>query len=315
MATPDKRFQETDTEQVWILDSDVPGPTIIFLGGVHGNERAGIEIIKQMVSGEFPIRLLRGKLMAVLGNVAAIEANVRFTEGGTNLNREFTNVPKNPAIKATSLSTEPRRAKELKPYLLQADAAVDFHGFRQIDGRPYIITEPRGFRAALIVSQAGAEYISSGWGGPEGIEQGGTNDFMERQGKVGLSVELSQLEDLEKGVPLGEEIALRFLQYMDMIDPVFDSAHGKTTREPTFVHATKAVLAKPDFRWGPNFPYHSFQRVDYQFIARNGPNSSDQIFAGPNQVIIFPSSDEQPKPGDEMFNLGTIIKPSIDAVT
>lgn len=297
------KFTPSDTEKVWYCDSNVPGPTAIILGGIHGNERAGIEVVNRLVAGEFKVPLECGRLLIALGNIAAIDANVRYTEGGTNLNREFRDSSKL-ETQTRAPSYEFRRAQQLMPYLRMADGALDLHGFRPKDGDPFIITEPRGFLAALAV---GASYVSSGWGGKNGIEQGGTDDFMERHKKIGLCYELSQLEDLRLGVPRGEEGVLRFLEYMQLIEPMHDRS-PRHSLQPTFVHATKGVLARPGFSWGPNFPYRSLQELQRgELVAQNGIAPSDRIHAAGNQVIIFPSSESNPQPGEEMFNLGTII--------
>jgi succinylglutamate desuccinylase len=294
----DKMFVAADIEHVWYRDSDVEGPTAIILGGVHGNERAGAKIIRRMLSGEFEVPLERGKLIIALGNVAAVRANTRFIE--ENLNRQF----RNTRAKAdpTTLSYEGRRAQALMPILKEADGSLDLHAFRQADGNPFIITEPRGFAAARAI---GAANISSGW---SAIEAGGTDGFMEENGKIGLCYELGQLQDLKCGVPRGERGVLRFLDHMQLIESAGEPEHVN----PRYVHADKAILATRDFAWGPSFPYKSFQPLQPgELIASNGLTSSDDIYAGPNQVIIFPSSESAPEPNAEMFNLGTIFSPRI----
>lgn len=296
----DKNFQHGDIEQTWYLDSDVPGPTAAILGGIHGNELAGIEVIKRMISGEFNVPLEQGKLIVALGDLAAINGGVRFVD--TNLNREFHAVTDEDfANQEANPSYEFQRAQALKPVLDEADSALDLHGFRPIDGSPFIITEPRGFLAAQAI---GVPYISSGW---STIEPGGTDGYMEAQQKLGLCYELSQLEDLKRGIPRGEQGVLQFLEYTQLIEMVRDRIPSV---KPTFVHATQAVLARPGFTWGSGYPYKSFQTLKPgELIARNGSSPKDAIHAGQDQVIIFPSTDSHPHRGDEMFNLGNVIEP------
>ncbi len=66
-----------------ILQSDVPGPTVVILGGVHGNETCGVKALPALSQ----VSLQRGKLILLYGNPLAIEQNVRFVE--YNLNRLF----------------------------------------------------------------------------------------------------------------------------------------------------------------------------------------------------------------------------------
>lgn len=296
----DKNFSPGDIEQVWYRDSDVPGPTALILGGIHGNERPGIEVVKRMISGEFNVPLERGRLIVALGNLAAIDANVRWVD--TNLNREFRELDEEELERqAARPAYEVNRAQALMPVLNEAGSSLDLHAFRQKDSKPFIISEPRGFQAA---SSIGVPYVSSGW---STIERGGSDGYMDEQSKTGLCYELAQLEDLKQGIPRGEQGVLRFLEHMQLIEMTRDRREMIT---PQFIHATKAVLAQPGFTWGPGYPYRSFQALRVgELIAQNGVDPDDAIHAGDRQVIIFPSSDAAPKPGDEMFNIGTIIEP------
>ncbi len=71
-----------------------PGPLLIVLGGMHGNEPAGIraiEIMGKMLEME-PITNLdfvyRGSFMGLIGNLKALQENKRFIN--SDLNRSFT---------------------------------------------------------------------------------------------------------------------------------------------------------------------------------------------------------------------------------
>ncbi len=62
-----------------------PGPTLIALGALHGNEPAGVEAIRRVLgelrTGEIP---LRGEFIGLAGNLAAFEAKERFVERDLN---------------------------------------------------------------------------------------------------------------------------------------------------------------------------------------------------------------------------------------
>ena len=75
---------------VYINDSDKPGPVVIVIGGVHGNEPAGARAAYQI--RHWPIQ--KGKLIVIPQlNVAALDANTRFTPDAIDeekdLNRNF----------------------------------------------------------------------------------------------------------------------------------------------------------------------------------------------------------------------------------
>ncbi len=78
---------ETD---YYVVDSDHEGPTVLIIGGMHGNEPAGARAAEQI--RHWPI--VRGKMVVVpRANVMALQAKTRLTPGqpetSKNLNRNF----------------------------------------------------------------------------------------------------------------------------------------------------------------------------------------------------------------------------------
>lgn len=67
-------------------DQGCPGPTLICLGGVHGNEPAGIlaaeRVIQKLRDRQVPIK---GRVVGVIGNIEALRQGVRHVE--VDLNR------------------------------------------------------------------------------------------------------------------------------------------------------------------------------------------------------------------------------------
>lgn len=72
------------TGYVQIADAD--GPTVLAVGGLHGNEVAGYEA----AAGVSDMELERGRLVTVpRANATAIESGTRIGADGTDLNRQF----------------------------------------------------------------------------------------------------------------------------------------------------------------------------------------------------------------------------------
>jgi succinylglutamate desuccinylase len=71
------------------LDSGRPGPTVVLLAGLHGNEPAGIQAIVAVV-GELGRRRppLRGRIVGLCGNLGALAAGRRYL--ARDLNRGWT---------------------------------------------------------------------------------------------------------------------------------------------------------------------------------------------------------------------------------
>lgn len=84
---------------------------VLILGGMHGNEKLGIELA----------RLLKQKPLdgvdALIANPRAADKNVRFTE--TDLNRSF--------APSSSETYEQQRAAELRKIVSSYDIVLDFH--------------------------------------------------------------------------------------------------------------------------------------------------------------------------------------------
>lgn len=72
--------------KLYINDSGVPGPVVLIVGGVHGNETAGYKAARQLVD----FMPAKGKLLVLPeANKLAVEAHTRVVSGQTDLNRAF----------------------------------------------------------------------------------------------------------------------------------------------------------------------------------------------------------------------------------
>lgn len=95
-----------------------PGPTLIILGAVHGNEPAGVEASKLILQDLGPSGLVRGSVVAMIGNLAAYRAsdsNTRYLH--SDLNRIF-NLSQ---IRVAEKTPAPRRTPEQAELLLLHD--------------------------------------------------------------------------------------------------------------------------------------------------------------------------------------------------
>ncbi len=117
------------------FDSGVPGPRLLILGAVHGDERCGAEAIRRFM-GELQDgrrRIVRGRLTLVpVTNVLAYRERRR--EGERNLNRGL-------APTAAPATYEDHLANWLCPLIAEHDVLVDLHSFRS-PGRPFVMVGP-----------------------------------------------------------------------------------------------------------------------------------------------------------------------------
>jgi predicted deacylase len=117
------------TPYYWV-ESGEPGPTVMIVGGIHGNEPAGAEAAKQILEWEIDA----GRLLVLPeANVRALAADIRFIpgepEGSRDLNRNFpkTGDPLNATLEPISEAIW-RLAYQVRPdYLLDLHEGYDFH--------------------------------------------------------------------------------------------------------------------------------------------------------------------------------------------
>ncbi|HTF02786.1 MAG TPA: succinylglutamate desuccinylase/aspartoacylase family protein [Bacteroidia bacterium] len=118
---------------VFVFNGKKPGPTILFLAGMHGDEINGVEIVRQLVMRDDVKNLKRGCVIAIpVINIISFIAGSRDLPDGRDLNRCF---PGN-----TTGSLGSRIAHDLIETIIpQIDFGIDFHtGGAKITNYPQI---------------------------------------------------------------------------------------------------------------------------------------------------------------------------------
>ncbi|HQS31451.1 MAG: succinylglutamate desuccinylase [Polaromonas sp. 39-63-203] len=200
-----------------------PGPRLLVLGAVHGNEVCGAKAIAQLVhdldSGA--LRITRGTLTLVpVTNPLAYQLGQRT--GDRNLNR-------NMAPSAIPQDFEDSVANVLCPLLDAHDALLDLHSFHT-GGAPFVMIGPQNNTGPLepfahadlemqLALHTGPHRIVEGWldtyargiqkrlarSGPEGSRAQalvtnpnygvGTTEYMRSRGGYGVTLECGQHDD------------------------------------------------------------------------------------------------------------------------
>lgn len=104
-----------------VYRSYAPGPTVLFLAGVHGDEINGVEIVRRCMRNKVFDKIVRGNVIAIpLLNVYGFNNFSRDVPDGKDVNRSF------PGTQSGSLAS--RIANGLNRNILpHVDCAVDFH--------------------------------------------------------------------------------------------------------------------------------------------------------------------------------------------
>lgn len=100
------------------INSNVAGPTLIFVAGIHGNEPAGIYALRSVLRTlAFKNDSFKGSLYAISGNLPALEKGVRYTT--YDLNRLWTkeNIEKVEQKNNQNLEDELLQLKELYSHI------------------------------------------------------------------------------------------------------------------------------------------------------------------------------------------------------
>ena len=71
------------------INGALPGPTVIFTAGIHGNEASGIFALNKVIENLKPKeKIIRGNIIAISGNLKALAQGIRFNN--RDLNRIWT---------------------------------------------------------------------------------------------------------------------------------------------------------------------------------------------------------------------------------
>ncbi len=251
----------------------------IVLVGVHGNEKCGITALENILPD---LKIYRGKVFFIYANPEAISKNVRYTE--TNLNRMFK--PDNLISDSDKQSYEYDRAQFLKTYLDQAEALLDVHASFTPASQRFAICENN---AVGIIEYLPVNLIVSGF---DEIEPGGTDYYMNNQGKIGICVECGYLDD-PTSTEVAESSIINFLKARGHLDnnlPV--SAQEHVRMNTLYLSQTNSFTLSQDFA--------DFSRLTAGELI--GYDGEQEIRAEKDCFILF--ARHTTKTGEEAFLLG-----------
>ncbi len=241
------RTGNTGTEWVHSFAAEQPGPHALLMAVIHGNEPAGAVALVRLL--ERGLRPVRGRLTLAFGNVAAYArfdpANPRATRW---VDEDLNRVWSENVLAGNRDSTEIRRARELAPFVEQADYLLDLHT-TQHPNEPLILAGPleRSRRFARAVGGADLVVID------KGHAQGGRmRDYAgfgaPEAGKTAMLIECGQ-HWAAQSAEVAYAAALRFLDRLGMLPNGFES--GPVLPLPDhpsrFVEITMPVTIRQEF--------------------------------------------------------------------
>lgn len=166
-----------------------PGPRVLLLGGVHGEEKPGVlgleRLAGQLQDGS--LSLVRGQVTVIPRvNAEAVARGLHFVE--ENLNRV---VRRHPA----PATHEQRLADELVALISAHDAVLDLHG-TQAPTSPFVFLDDESVPVRRWADALGADFLLTGWStlyaGSGAVT---TTECAQSLGKRALTVEAGRNDD------------------------------------------------------------------------------------------------------------------------
>lgn len=201
-----------------------PGPRLIVLGAVHGNETCGTRAIRRIVP-----EIEAGALNIVAGRVSFVPvANPLAYARGQRMGDR--NLNRNLALTDAPVEFEDRVANWLCPLLAAHDALLDLHSFHTA-GEPFVMLGPENNAGALepfaraaeetaLALRLGVRRFVDGWldtyaagvaqrqGSAADARYGvGTTEYMRAHGGIALTLECGRHDD-----PHAPEVAYRAIR-------------------------------------------------------------------------------------------------------
>lgn len=299
-----------------------PGPRLIVLGAVHGNETCGSQAIERICAeidaGAWPLR--RGSVTFVpVSNPLAYQ--LRQRAGERNLNRNL-------RVSAEPADYEDRIGNVLCPLLQAHDVLLDLHSFHTA-GEPFVMIGPENNHGVLepfihahkeeaLALRLGVRRLVDGWLDTyaRGVEQRrrhgpaqgrdaavlnldasygiGTTEYMRQHGGCALTLECGQHDD-----PQGPAVAYRAivntLAHLGLIDAPPPAAEALP--EALRLHQ---VIDREHVQDHFARPWASFDRLTAG--ERIGTrHDGSPVLAPEDGYILFPNPNAQP--GQEWFYL------------
>lgn len=289
-------------DHVHVLDSGRPGPRVLVQALTHGNEICGALALQWLFEQGFAPRA--GRLTLVFANVAAFE---RFDPAEPHQSRyvdeDLNRVWADAVLDGPRDSVELRRARELRPFIDDAELLLDIHSMHE-PCRPIMVCGTADKNAAYARQLGVPADLLIDTGHPAGlrmIERGGFGDPAAPQ--RALLIECGQ-----HWAASSREVAIdtlvRFLGLTGLADADWVARHVRVQppARQRVVRVTEAVVARSeDFHF--LLPVSGLAVVPQAGtpIAQDG----DRVWLAPydDTVLVMPSM-EHVRPGNTQVRLG-----------
>jgi predicted deacylase len=247
------RESNTGTAYVHRYESDRPGPNVLVVALTHGNEICGAIALDRL--RKMGVRPTRGTLTLAFANVAAFS---RFDPENPFASRfvdeDFNRVWTREVLDGPRDSVELQRARQLRPFVEEADYLLDIHSMLE-SSPPVMICGPleKGIRFAFDVGVP--EHVVSDTGHANGTRMRDFGSFGDPgSARNALLVECGQHWE-RNAADVAWQTLWRFLNVVGVADAEAAAREiAPATRPQKLIRVTEAVIASsPAFRFAKSF--------------------------------------------------------------
>jgi predicted deacylase len=262
-----------------------PGPRVLLLGGVHGEEKPGILALERL-AGEFQagrLSLVRGQLTIVpRANSEAVARGLHFVD--ENLNRIVRPQP-------APANHEQGLAGELAALIAAHDAVLDLHG-TPAPTVPFVFLDDESVPVRGWAEALGADHLLTGWPALySGSDALTTTGFAQSLGKRALTVEAGQNDD-PQAAEFAFDAARRAIAHFGLI------VGAPRRPKPKALRLTAVVRRERDDAFAR--PWRNFDPVKKgEVLARRADGV--ELTASADGVVVMPF--EGAATGEEWYYL------------
>ena len=285
---------------IWQAEGQKPGPHVVVIGGTHGDERTGIEVVRtlQPMFAKGEKELTKGKLTLILGNEEAIRLVKRATLPEHNLNRLFSEEHlAGPVLDFY----ESGRAHELAKILATADISIDIHS-TSTPSKPFLanLFSPRHekvfrwFNTDTVL--ADPDFILGG-------RRATTDEYVEDCGGIGICFETGYEADTCT-CPAVTESVLDILTDQGLLKATEPLKPPRRTYR-VFRFARRVFLTEAGFRYAGEFPEEFKEVKKGEVIGYHGevPEVAEE-----DSAIVLQKAPEKWVVGRDIFFLARRVR-------
>lgn len=255
------------------------GKIVTIVGGTHGNERTGVEVVlklKAMIESG-TLKIEHGTLYLILGNPRAIEINERGSQPFYDLNRSY---PTDLLSREPDETYEDARARKIAPYLAKSDVVVDLHSTNK-PSEPFLSCLHsahheevyRWFTCDKIL--ADPNFIIGGTSVT-------TDEYTEAHGGIGICYETGQASDVSRV----DEVIENLLDLLGDVQLITRTASASTCLREMYELIEPIILTNDSFQFAQGFGDHSWEPFfPGQVIGSHGESV---LIACYNGMLVFP---------------------------